>query len=794
MPPPVHQQPFLRLSDVYYTLFRHKRLILGFILTGVLSAGVFYLKAPKTYISEAKVLIRYVVEQRAVSRDLATGTDVKSPDARGYNILNTELQIITSRDIITNVFSVVPPEKIVTVEVPGTAPAAAAGYIMNNIRVENPVRSSIIRVTFRHSNPDIAQRVLEALVNAYIERHAEIHRQLGTYDEFLRRQTAELKLSLTSAEEDLRKLKAKAGIISLTDTRKAYADQTSRIGQELLMAQTELAGYEATVTGPVTVTNAAVTNTIATTTNAAPTSTNATAMDYADKMNRYRDLCARLSAKENREVEMMATYTDENPQLQTMRVEIAELRKRKQEMVQEFPGLAWISPTTSSATGSDRENNAVRIPVLQARIRELTNQLAQIQTNSLKLDEIEVSYREIERRKEILEANYRAYALGQEQARIADATGAGKVSNIAIVESATPLGLERSKRLGVAGGLLAAGLFGGIILAFLIDLYLDQSVKRPSEFETKLHLPLFLWIPELGKNGKSRAGSLTRLLRAGRPPRKLLPAAAPAASSAAGDAPSCSGGTESQLSGSAGDPPAPSIVSLDEKVETTDPELSPPVEIVGHPEANGLRLYHDALRDRLMMYFESRNMTHKPKLVAITGCGNGSGVSSIASGVAASLSETGDGKVLLVDMNPRQGAAHPFYRGQPVPSLPDALEQPKEAMGDGSFFLASGGASPDGRGEELGRVMPKRFTQLVPKMKASDYDYIIFDMPPVDQVSITPRIAGYMDITLLVVEAEKTPLNMAKRAVSLLGESKAAVGAVLNKQKSYTPKRLHLDI
>jgi len=36
---------------------------------------------------------------------------------------------------------------------------------------------------------------------------------------------------------------------------------------------------------------------------------------------------------------------------------------------------------------------------------------------------------------------------------------------------------------------------------------------------------------------------------------------------------------------------------------------------------------------------------------------------------------------------------------------------------------------------------PKRFASLMPKLKASDYDYIIFDMPPVTQTSMTPRLA-----------------------------------------------------
>ena len=80
------------------------------------------------------------------------------------------------------------------------------------------------------------------------------------------------------------------------------------------------------------------------------------------------------------------------------------------------------------------------------------------------------------------------------------------------------------------------------------------------------------------------------------------------------------------------------------------------------------------------------------------------------------------------------------------------------------------------------------------KLKASDYDYIIFDMPPVNQISITPRLAGCMDMVLLVIESEKTNREAVKRATSMLTESKANVSAILNKNREYVPKRLLHDL
>ena len=82
---------------------------------------------------------------------------------------------------------------------------------------------------------------------------------------------------------------------------------------------------------------------------------------------------------------------------------------------------------------------------------------------------------------------------------------------------------------------------------------------------------------------------------------------------------------------------------------------------------------------------------------------------------------------------------------------------------------------------------------LIPKLRASDYDYIIFDMPAVTQTSLTPRLARVMDMVLLVIESEKTNQDVARKVVSLLTESAARVTTVLNKAHSYVPARLHQE-
>jgi len=150
----------------------------------------------------------------------------------------------------------------------------------------------------------------------------------------------------------------------------------------------------------------------------------------------------------------------------------------------------------------------------------------------------------------------------------------------------------------------------------------------------------------------------------------------------------------------------------------------------------------------------------------------------------------------LVDLSLEKGMAHPFYAGKPVLGMSEALDREGRAkeIEASNLVIATANDSGSSPLSNLPSALPRRFASLVPRLKASDYDYIIFDMPPVDQTSITPRLSGFMDLTLLVLESEKTGLDVAKQVSSLLADLKANVACVLNKTRKYVPAWLQQEL
>jgi Mrp family chromosome partitioning ATPase len=89
--------------------------------------------------------------------------------------------------------------------------------------------------------------------------------------------------------------------------------------------------------------------------------------------------------------------------------------------------------------------------------------------------------------------------------------------------------------------------------------------------------------------------------------------------------------------------------------------------------------------------------------------------------------------------------------------------------------------------------LSKQLARVVPKLRVSDYDYIVFDLPPTTPTSMTARLAGLMDLVMVVVESEKDSQDSVVQATQMLSRSKARVSAVLNKVRDPVPAWLHKE-
>ncbi len=728
---PPSSGPALGPREVLLILIRNKWTIILCSVLGLAAAvALFFLVVP-SYESTAKLYVRYIMEQPA-SVPSDSGVQVRSLDARGEGLMNTEAEILGSWDLAQEVAEGIGPTEILNGRETTNGIMVAARQIRENLKVQASRVGSVIALTYSNPRPSVAQRVLEEIVKRYRQKHIAAHSSEGSYDNLVR-ETDAMSVRIKENQSKLSALKERLGVTTLAETKTQLSTQIAAIETDIGQMKAELAESEARLgelqkqpSG-----NGVATNTVLEA--AAP-------VDGAI-LEQYRTVSLRLERFRARELDLVGQYTGEHPQVKQVRAEIADADLEKKNLEVAHPALLAVQRTVTdpgapAIAAPDFSLERAAIPAARAHLQSLESRLGELNHRRSAIAASENELTDLERTLQLDEKSYEQSLIALRGARVNETLDPSKMPNINVLQNPSVPIKSAGKRLKVCGAAAALGLALGLGIVFLRELVFDQSIRSALEIETRLQLPMFMSIPLLSD----------------REPVRLL--------------------TNGSGEGSAGLGARP---------------VRAPWEV-----SHFIRPYSDALRDRLIMYFQLKNIHHKPKLVAVTSCSEGAGTTTLAASLAASLSETGEGKVLLVDMNVARPEMHPFFRGNLASSLSDLfLPGQKAAHGQyDNLYLATGTE----RNGELTPLVPAKFYEMLPKMRSSDFDYIIFDMPAVKQTSATVALSGFMDKVLLLVEPGKTNRDAVKRATELMRQQHADVAGVVNRLPASAMKWLQPEI
>src|SRR5437588_8480038 len=217
----------LNLRNILSAIFKWKRFILGFTVFGIVAAAGIYFFYPTVYESDARLLVRYVLERSGF--DPVDGTLGRSSGGSGTGLTNdgviaAEVSILTSWDLSVQVAEALGPNRVLPdVKAPTVVGAAAA--INSGLATTTAKGSNIIGVSYQNRRPEVATAVLNELVNRYFTKHLEVHRSAGAFD-FVSQQSDQIRARLNQTEDALKVLKAKAGVMSLQDSMSSLSTQS----------------------------------------------------------------------------------------------------------------------------------------------------------------------------------------------------------------------------------------------------------------------------------------------------------------------------------------------------------------------------------------------------------------------------------------------------------------------------------------------------------------------------------------------------------------------------------------
>jgi succinoglycan biosynthesis transport protein ExoP len=438
-----------------------------------------------------------------------------------------------------------------------------------------------------------------------------------------------------------------------------------------------------------------------------------------------------------REYEKMeGRFQPDYPELQRTKIELDSARTSLEAEIQNLVKGAYAEYQTALK----REKS------LETEFNNQKNAAFQMNSSAVLYNGLKV---EIQNKKTLLDSLLRRESETGVEARLKGL----RTSNIRIVDRARvpvrPSSPNKKRNLILA---LILGLGGGVGLAFLFDV-LDNSVKTSEDVERYAGLPTLGVVPKFSLEGTNKAYSYTRRLKAGgegpREPRRLEAATSSPA-------------------------PAAPFVAAVEKAGSPGS-----IELVPHYFPNSrLAESYRSIRTALLL----SSADNPVKTVAVTSALPGEGKSVSVANLAVTLAQSGK-TVVVVDADLRRPRQHRLFKVKNTFGLTTYLTdsvQIKDVVKSTeipNLFLINAGPIPPNPAELLGSDKMARFI----RMMSEESDYVLFDLPPMIEISDALVLGAKVDGVVLVVWGDRTSREALKKAREKLDLLKVrTLGVIIN--------------
>lgn len=212
------------------------------------------------------------------------------------------------------------------------------------------------------------------------------------------------------------------------------------------------------------------------------------------------------------------------------------------------------------------------------------------------------------------------------------------------------------------------------------------------------------------------------------------------------------------------------------RAETVEVTPATRIAVAAEPRSPGA----DRFRYLRMRLRELRGKT-KLQSLAITSPLPQDGKSTVAMNLATVLSAGGERSVLLVEADLHRPTLARTLSIPVTSGLAECIEQGRNPLAEvvrlnplGWYLLQAGKAQ--GNPTEL--LQSEAFSAVIGKL-VPQFDWVLFDTPPVAPLTDALSVARQVDATLLVVRAHQTPCEAVEDALALLGPGSVA-GIVFN--------------
>jgi polysaccharide biosynthesis transport protein len=329
--------------------------------------------------------------------------------------------------------------------------------LIANMTVEPEPGTNLVRISYKHTNPEMAQKITNTLADVFILNNFD-RETAGTQKSAntIARELAELQLKIRQGEEARLNYARNNNLPQTEDPGgNIPAEQVTMLSKQLLEAESETRNLKAIY-------------------DAAASQQDKNAVQEVIENKRIQSLREKLDILKAQRAELLVTYTPEWPAVKKMDEQIKNLEEALSKAPNEI-----ISSMKARYEAALAKEQKVRQQFLAAQGVTSQQNQAQIQMSMLKQQ---------------LETDKQYAAMLLQKQRELSIGENDKTNNISVVNLARPgalVGPPRTRNIFIA---FLLALAAGIGLAFLLD-YLDDSLKSVEDVDRYLHLPALALIP-----------------------------------------------------------------------------------------------------------------------------------------------------------------------------------------------------------------------------------------------------------------------------------------------------------
>jgi capsular exopolysaccharide synthesis family protein len=361
---------------------------------------------------------------------------------------------------------------------------AYGDIILGGLSIEPVEATNLVTLRYRHTNPEMAMRVVNGVAQVFIENDIRNETQGDTKTkEEVAKSVADLQLKIKQLEEErLNYLRDKG--LPLGDGKEANLrlERLQQISNQLLEAENQLKSFRASY-------------------EAAKSAQDIYSIPEVAENKGVQEAQKRIADLEEKRSELLVKYTEEHPAV----IAINEQLKKAKE---------FREKTANDVVGTLKSRYESILKKQQQLQADYNREITVANQQGVDLTRLSTLNQEIETTKQL----YNQLLQRRQEMQL---TNSGETpSNITVANAARmpggPIGPQRSRNVVIA---FLISLFAGIGLAFLLD-YVDDTLKSMDDVSRYVQLPTLALIPHVkeekrflrSKNSEEVEGSASTAL------------------------------------------------------------------------------------------------------------------------------------------------------------------------------------------------------------------------------------------------------------------------------------------